>query len=158
MQRVWGEAVAQLKTEPGIVVTESDMRDGKFIVAGLRDPLAVDPSQVLAQAGVDPARVISRWVPYQDLNLEFMLKRLQVSLDPPPAIRLSLEDGRIIARGSASSTWLEQARRTGQLLPAGGPALRSRFCFDRCRSASVSSATFLPEKAFSTPCHTWCQH
>ena len=122
-QRLWADAVARLKTVPGIVVTESDMRDGKFVVAGLRDPLALDPSQVLAQAGVDPARVVGRWVPYQSLDTEFALQRLQVSLDPPPAIRLSLENGRIVARGSASSTWLERAQSVGRMLPAGGPEL-----------------------------------
>ena len=122
-QRLWADAVARLKTVPGIVVTESGMRDGKFVIEGLHDPLALDPSLVLERAGIDPARVVSRWMPYQALDPEFVLQRLQASLEPPPAIRLALEGDRIVAQGSASSTWLERARVIGRMLPAGGPAL-----------------------------------
>jgi outer membrane protein OmpA-like peptidoglycan-associated protein len=52
-----------------------------------------------------------------------MLKRLQISLDPPPGVALAAMDGRIVAQGVASSTWIEQARRVSQMLPAGGPEL-----------------------------------
>jgi outer membrane protein OmpA-like peptidoglycan-associated protein len=123
VQELWADAVARLGSTPGIVVTQSGMHDGKFRVSGLRDPLAADPSEILGAAGFDPARVESRWVPYEALEPDFMLQRLQVSLDPPPAIRLSLEDGRIVARGAASSTWLEHARAVGRMLPAGGTTL-----------------------------------
>ncbi len=35
--------IAQLRTQPGIVVTDSGRRDGKYQLAGLRDPLAANP-------------------------------------------------------------------------------------------------------------------
>lgn len=120
-QRLWSEAVTQLQAWPGIVVTEAARRDGQYMVAGLRDPLAVDPLQVLREAGIDPARVVSRWMPYQGLDPEFVLKRLQASLDPPPAVTLSLDGNRIVAEGAAAATWLGRARVAARLLPAGGP-------------------------------------
>ena len=37
-ERLWAEAVARLRTEPGIVVTDAVRRDDAFFVSGLRDP------------------------------------------------------------------------------------------------------------------------
>jgi outer membrane protein OmpA-like peptidoglycan-associated protein len=122
-QRLWTDYIARLRDQPGIVITEVERRGDKFLVAGLRDPLAVDPQLMLRQAGIDPARVVSRWVPYQGLDPEFVLKRLQASLDPPPGVTLSLLGDHIVAQGSAPFAWLERARAAGRMLPAGGPGL-----------------------------------
>jgi outer membrane protein OmpA-like peptidoglycan-associated protein len=122
-QRLWDGYIAALRTEPGIVVTESSRQGDKFLVAGLRDPLAADPLQLLGQSGIDPARVVSRWVPYQGLEPGFVLKRLQASLDPPSSVTLAVENDRIVARGSARPTWIERARAVARMLPAGGPGL-----------------------------------
>jgi len=122
-QRIWDGYVAQLQTQPGIVITEVGRRDGKFVVAGLRDPLAADPQLLLSQAGIDPTGVVSHWQPYQGLDPAFMLKRLQASLDPPPTVTLAVEGDHIVAQGSAASTWIERARTAGRMLPAGGPSL-----------------------------------
>jgi outer membrane protein OmpA-like peptidoglycan-associated protein len=122
-QRIWDGYVAQLQAQPGIVITEAGRRDGKFVVAGLRDPLAVDPQLLLRQAGIDPRGVVSHWQPYQGLDPAFMLKRLQASLDPPPTVTLAVEGDHIVAQGSAASTWIERARTAGRMLPAGGPSL-----------------------------------
>lgn len=122
-QRIWDGYVAQLQAQPGIVITEVGRRDGKFMVAGLRDPLAADPQLLLSQAGIDPTGVVSHWQPYQGLDPAFMLKRLQASLDPPPTVTLAVEGDHIVAQGSAASTWIERARTAGRMLPAGGPSL-----------------------------------
>ena len=122
-QQLWDGYVARLRAQLGIVITEVGRRDGKFLVAGLRDPLAIDPQLVLHEAGIDPARVVSRWEPYQGLDPVFVLKRLQASLDPPPSVTLAVEGDNIVAQGSAPSTWIERARTAGRMLPAGGPML-----------------------------------
>ena len=56
-QQLWEGYLESLRAQPGIVVTEAGKRDGKFVVSGLRDPLAVDPLALLGEAGIDPARV-----------------------------------------------------------------------------------------------------
>ena len=122
-QRIWDRYVAQLRAEPGVVITEAGQRDGKFVVAGLRDPLAVDPQLLLRQAEIDPSGVVSRWQLYEGLEPAFVLKRLQASLDLPPSVTLAVEGNHIVARGSAASTWIERARTAGRMLPAGGPSL-----------------------------------
>jgi outer membrane protein OmpA-like peptidoglycan-associated protein len=120
---LWENYVARLRAQPGIVITEIGKRDGKWLVRGLRDPLAVDPELVLRESSIDPARVITHWEPYQSLNPELVLKRVQDALDPPPTITLAVEGDRIVAVGSAPLTWIQRARASGRMLPAGAPQL-----------------------------------
>jgi outer membrane protein OmpA-like peptidoglycan-associated protein len=119
----WAGYVARLRAQPGIVITQAEQRDGKYMLSGLRDPLAVDPLALLSEAGIDPARIVLRFEPYQGLDPEFVLKRLQASLNPPPGVTLAVEGDRIAAQGSASLPWLERARVAGRMLPAGAPTL-----------------------------------
>ena len=122
-QRLWSGYLDRLRAEPGIVVAEVGERDGKFVVSGLRDPLAPDPAVLLRESGVDPARVDSRWQPYQALDPVFVLRRLEASLAPPPSVRLSIAGGRIVAEGTAPPRWLSRANAAARMMPAGGPQL-----------------------------------
>jgi len=116
----WSDYLDRLRAEPGIVVTEAAAH-GKFVVAGLRDPLAADPDAILRESGIDPARVISRWQPYQALDAVFVLKRLQASLQPPLSVTMWIAGDRILAVGSATPVWLSRARTAARMMPAGGP-------------------------------------
>ena len=121
VERQWQAYVDRLGAEPGIVITQSEARGDKFILSGLRDPLAVDPLKFLDETGIDPARVVAHFDPYQALDPQFVLERLQASLNPPPGVTLSIDGDRIVAQGSASSPWIARARAAGRLLPAGAP-------------------------------------
>jgi len=52
----WADYLDQLRQQPGIVVTETGQHDGKFLVSGLRDPLAADP---LAMLGAGEGRSLA---------------------------------------------------------------------------------------------------
>ncbi len=119
----WRAYVAWLRSEPGIVITQTEVRDGKFLLSGLRDPLAIDPLELLGEAGIDPSRVEAHFDPYQGLDPQFVLKRLQASLNPPPGVTLAVDGDRIVAQGSAPSPWISRARKVGSALPAGAPVL-----------------------------------
>jgi outer membrane protein OmpA-like peptidoglycan-associated protein len=121
--RRWADYIAQLRAQPGIVITSTGRRDGKFIVTGLRDPLAIDPRQVLGPLEINPADVIATWAPYQALDPVSVLRRMRASLAPPPGVELSVDGDRIKADGSASAVWLERARAAGRMLPTGAPVL-----------------------------------
>jgi outer membrane protein OmpA-like peptidoglycan-associated protein len=122
-ERQWQAYVNWLRTEPGIVITQSEMRDGKFLVSGLRDPLAIDPLTLLGAAGIDPARVTASFEPYQGLDPQFVRERLEATLNPPPGVTLAVDGDRIVAQGSAPSPWISRARKVGSALPAGAPVL-----------------------------------
>ncbi|HEY7244151.1 MAG TPA: phosphate ABC transporter substrate-binding/OmpA family protein [Xanthobacteraceae bacterium] len=122
-EKLWASYVARLKAEPGIAITEVGQRDGKWLIRGLRDPLAIDPQEALREAAIDPARVVAYWQPYQSLQPEFMLKRVQAAFAPPPTVAFTLQGDRIVATGSAALTWIQRARASSRLLPAGAPSV-----------------------------------
>jgi OOP family OmpA-OmpF porin len=113
--------VSALQDQPGIVVSGAERRDGKWLVSGLRDPLAVQPEALLGPAHLDPSRVAGRWEPYQALHPAIMLKRLQATLDPPQTVNLVQDADGIRATGSAPQRWLDKARAYLLTLPAGAP-------------------------------------
>ena len=136
-ERQWQAYVARLRDEPGIVVTQSEARDGKFILSGLRDPLAIDPLSLLGEAGIDPARVEAHFDPYQGLEPQFVLKRLQASLNPPPGVTFAVDGDRIVAQG-VGPVAVDLARSQGRQLAAGrgagfGPVGRARHQRGRTR-------------------------
>ena len=120
-QRIWEGYLERVRAQPGIVITEADKRDGKFVVSGLRDPLAADPLALLDESGIDPARVVAHFDPYQALDPQLVLRRLELSLNPPSSVTLSIVGNRIVARGSAPHPWLDRAHAVAQMLPAGAP-------------------------------------
>ena len=120
---VWEDYVRRLQAEPGIAVTGTGRRDGKWTLTGLRDPLAADPDLLLRESGIDPGRVDAAWQPYQALNPSLVLKRLQGSLDPPPTVTLTVQGNTIVASGSSSYAWLQRARSAGRALPLGAPPI-----------------------------------
>jgi outer membrane protein OmpA-like peptidoglycan-associated protein len=133
--KAWSDYLDRLRAQPGIVVAEADERDGKFIVSGLRDPLAADPAQILRDTDVDPERVTSRWQPYQSLEPRFVLRRLEASLKPPPSVTFLLVDDRIVASGAATPGWISRARAAARELPAGGPT------FDVSEVSNIAETT-----------------
>jgi OOP family OmpA-OmpF porin len=68
----WQGFVETLSREPGIVVTESARRGGKYFVSGMRDPLARDPETLLHHAGFSPQEVNFDWQSYLSLQPPFV--------------------------------------------------------------------------------------
>jgi OOP family OmpA-OmpF porin len=85
--RHWDRYISQLRTKPGIVITETGRRNGKFFVAGLRDPLAVDPQALLLGSKIDPRRVIASWASFQGLDPALVLACARAQRRAPAADR-----------------------------------------------------------------------
>jgi len=114
----WNAYLERLKTEPGIVITETGKQAGKRFVAGLRDPLAADPEAILRnETSIDPAAVTSRWEPFQALDPRFVLARAQKILDPPSTVELKFDQGKLSASGTASHDWIAGTRQIARALP-----------------------------------------
>jgi outer membrane protein OmpA-like peptidoglycan-associated protein len=67
--------VNALRAEPGITVVSTSREGGKFVVSGLRDPLARDPQSLVAGIGLDANDVAGRWSPYYSLDPAFVVAR-----------------------------------------------------------------------------------
>jgi outer membrane protein OmpA-like peptidoglycan-associated protein len=125
----WNSYVNALKSEPGIVVVSEEKRGGKYLITGLRDPMAIDPSTKFEATNVAPENVISRWEPYQSAHPEFALARAKSLLQPPETVRLRIEDGALVAEGTAPHAWIVEARRLAQMIP-GIAAFREESLVD----------------------------
>jgi OOP family OmpA-OmpF porin len=115
--RRWQDYLSRLKSEPGIVVVENETRGNQYFISGLRDPLAADPAELIRATPLDPARVSSRWQPYQDLSPQFILARARQLLQPPPGVELKFENGILHASGPAPPLWSQEAQKLARALP-----------------------------------------
>ena len=106
----WQGYLGRLAAEPGIAVIDSGRRGGKYFVTGLRDPLAADPTAMLAESKIAPESVIGEWKPYQALHPEFIAARARRVLEPPATVTLRATNGVLLATGSAPHRWIEEAR------------------------------------------------
>ncbi len=113
----WKDYLSRLEAEPGLVVTETGRAGGDWFVHGLRDPLARDPAEVLAQTPLRPEDVRARWQPYQALDSALVVRRAAQLLTPPPSTTLRYEAGTLAASGTAPGAWIEEARQRARFLP-----------------------------------------
>ena len=131
-RRRWDAYVEKLRDEPGIVVTDTGIQDGKRFVSGLRDPLARDPANLIQDTGLDTQSVVARWQPFQAMSPDFILARAIKLLEPPSTVTLKLTDGVLAAEGFAPHQWILDTRRVARLLP-GVSQFREDKLFDLVR-------------------------
>lgn len=113
----WEALLSRLRSESGVVLVSAEKREGKYFITGLRDPLAADPDLIVNEAALDPARIVSRWEPYQSTAMPFVLARAKSLLDPPETVRFSFENGVLRASGLAHSEWVGMSKRLVRFIP-----------------------------------------
>ncbi len=114
----WSDFIARLEAEPGIVVIRHGHADGQWFVEGLRDPLATQPADLLAETPLRGEPLREAWEPYQALAPEILTRRAARFLDAPPTVTLRVEDGVLYAGGTATPEWAARARQRAAFLPA----------------------------------------
>jgi|CXWL01.1.fsa_nt_gi OOP family OmpA-OmpF porin len=113
----WQHLTQRIRTMPGVVVTTLE-RDGQTVtLEGLRDPLATDPAELLADEGIPREHIISHWTPFHSLDPEFVGQRATSLLHPPGTATLHYDDGRLTASGTAPESWAVRAKQLAPLLP-----------------------------------------
>jgi outer membrane protein OmpA-like peptidoglycan-associated protein len=115
--RQWEQFVSTLRQQPGIVITSAGRHDGRFLIQGLRDPLAADPKELLRQAGLDAGKAEFRWNGYYALDGAIVARRAAALLNSPPTARLSVHDGLLRAEGEARGAWIASLREQGSRIP-----------------------------------------
>jgi OOP family OmpA-OmpF porin len=109
--------VDALRSEPGIVVTAAGGEAGPREIAGLRDPLAEEPSAVLARHGLDPAWATLDFKPFYSLDPHIVGLRASRILRPPSGLALAFHESVLEARGVAPGPWIDRARTAALLVP-----------------------------------------
>ncbi|MBD2339556.1 OmpA family protein [Calothrix sp. FACHB-156] len=114
----WHSYIQKLESQPGIVVVNTEQRQGKHFISGMRDPLAVDPTKLIQQANINPKSVIGQWQPYISLDPQLITLRSEKLLQPPKTVTLKVEENGILnATGAASRQWISQARNLWRFIP-----------------------------------------
>jgi outer membrane protein OmpA-like peptidoglycan-associated protein len=71
----WNHFFEALKARPGIVVTRIEKESPGYVISGLKDPEADDPTHLLQANQLNPAKVHFDWQPYLMLTGPFAAQR-----------------------------------------------------------------------------------
>jgi OOP family OmpA-OmpF porin len=107
--RRFGQYLTTLRAEPGVVVGSSARSGGRYVVNGLRDPIARDPALLLGAHRLDTAQVTAHWEPYVALRPEFIVRRAASATRPPATVQFTLRGDTLVATGIAAATWVARA-------------------------------------------------
>ena len=113
----WNGYLDALRREPGLVVVSTGREGSKYVLNGLRDPLARDPASLLPLHGVPGDDVVGRWQLYQALEPPLVLARARQLLAPPASVALEFDDGALSASGTAPLEWIDAGARLARALP-----------------------------------------
>lgn len=111
------DRLALIDQLPGVVINHVDINpNGEVTVNALRDRYAqpIDEAHVAAET----QRVISwRWNRYVSSEASLIERRLENALEIPAGVRLLIDDGNIVATGTATPEWIAMARRVAIAVP-----------------------------------------
>lgn len=114
----WQSYIQQLESQPGIVVVNTKRQQGKYVISGMRDPLAIDPKTFIQQANINPQKVISQWKPYLSLDPQLVTIRSAQLLQPPKTVSLKVDNNGILnATGSAPRQWILETQKLWRFIP-----------------------------------------
>jgi outer membrane protein OmpA-like peptidoglycan-associated protein len=106
----WVGAIHALESEPGFVVVNASRGWGGWRFAGLRDPMARTPENVLQAAGYSPRSLAGRWQPYLSMDSAIVVARARRLLSVPASATVSVRGDTLRVRGVAPVDWLVRTR------------------------------------------------
>lgn len=113
----WHELADTLGNQPGLTITSFTREHGRFVIRGLRDPLASDPKKFVADAHLDPSQVEFHWGAYYALDDALVQQRAIATLAPPAGLVLSVKDGVLHIDGKPPAKWLNDLHSRASLIP-----------------------------------------
>ncbi len=113
----WDGLVATLGNQPGLTITSFGREHGRFVIRGLRDPLAPDPKKFIEDAHLDPSQADFHWRAYYALDDALVQQRALTALAPPAGVSLAVNDGVLQITGQPSANWLNELRSRALLVP-----------------------------------------
>jgi outer membrane protein OmpA-like peptidoglycan-associated protein len=113
----WDRLVNTLREQPGFVITSFGREHGKFVLRGMRDPLAVEPSRFIRTANVNAGDGEFHWGGYYALDDGIVEQRAKSILSPPSTAILVVKSGVLTVSGAASANWVKDIQTRGLLVP-----------------------------------------
>jgi outer membrane protein OmpA-like peptidoglycan-associated protein len=113
----WDRLVNTLREQPGFVITSFGREHGKFVVRGMRDPLAVEPVKFIQTSNVDAGDGEFHWGGYYALDDGIVEQRAKSILSPPSTAILVVKSGVLTVSGTASANWVKDIQTRGMLVP-----------------------------------------
>jgi len=107
----WQGYIEQLRSQPGVVITNVLEKDGVYTLSGLRDPLSVQPASLLSDFQLHVAQARYQFQTYYALEPSFVLQRAIKILQPPSTVTLKLQKETLFISGSAPSIWIEESKK-----------------------------------------------
>lgn len=146
----WEHLVSTLREQPGFVITSFGRENGRFVVRGMRDPLAADPAQFIKSSDVNPADGEFHWGGYYALDDGLVEQRAKSILSPPSTAILSVKSGVLRVSGAASAAWVKDIQSRALLVPGIhsvelSPELNpERLAFNQAKSQIESAVVKFP--------------
>jgi outer membrane protein OmpA-like peptidoglycan-associated protein len=113
----WSQLFETLRDQPGLVLTSLAREHGRFVIRGLRDPLASDPEQFVKAAGLNVSKGEFHWSPYYALDDAIVQQRAVRLLAPPKGVSLQVDSGILKIEGAAPLSWIRNFRTRALLIP-----------------------------------------
>lgn len=109
------------ESEPGYVLTSHEVRGGRFILAGLRDPLTRPPESLIEALDIDKEKIRFGFHPYQSLEDELIRRRLHAALGDDSSLELEISNSRLTVRGFLTAAQFDMLEN----LPRSHPIIHS---------------------------------
>ncbi|MEM9922483.1 MAG: OmpA family protein [Cyanobacteria bacterium P01_D01_bin.50] len=117
----WNTYVNSLSEQPGIVVSKTGRKNGKYLIEGMRDPLAIEPKKLMKKAHINEKAVVHQWKPFISLEEEILVQRAAKLLQKPNTVTFKVDKNGILnATGSAPREWILSARKQKKFLSVLG--------------------------------------
>ncbi|HTA59701.1 MAG TPA: OmpA family protein [Candidatus Baltobacteraceae bacterium] len=113
----WDRLVNTLREQPGFVITSFGRAHGKFVVRGMRDPLAAEPTQFIRTSNVNSGDGEFHWGGYYALDDGIVEQRAKSILSPPSTAIVAVKSGVLTVSGVASANWVKDIQTRGLLVP-----------------------------------------
>jgi outer membrane protein OmpA-like peptidoglycan-associated protein len=113
----WDRLVNTLREQPGFVVTAFGREHGKFVVRGMRDPLAAEPAQFIRTSNINVDDGEFHWGGYYALDDGIVEQRAKSILSPPSTAIIVVKSGVLTVSGAASANWVKDIQTRGLLVP-----------------------------------------
>jgi OOP family OmpA-OmpF porin len=104
----WQNVQSVIKAEPGVIITQTSGANGEFIISGLADPLAKNPSLLIKHGTLNNIEVELDFKPYLSMDSEIIQKRLKRRFNIPDSVNLKLKDSVLTLVGRSTQIWLDK--------------------------------------------------